>query len=283
MPPDRRAAAIESSILELARLVERSGYASVWAGDSVLAEPRFDPLTTFSAAAVAAEEVRFGTAVSLLTLRHPITVAHQTATVDLLLDGRFEFGVGVGTGARVRDEYAQIELPYGQRGQALDETLDIVTALSESGSVDYDGQLFELSGTSIGFGLAPHRPTSRRPRSTQRMGFPSHISDRLIKHATGWLPLSVSLDIYEQALGRIRELVADAGGDPDRVKLMYYQDVVVADSEQEAFYGGTRFTRQLRCRAAWFGGEPLSVCRPRRVRPALDGQGAPQSVRGRRH
>ena len=235
VPPDRRAAAVESSILELAELAEGSGYASVWAGDSVLAKPRLDPLTTLSAAAVATESVRLGTAVYLPTLRHPATVAHQTATVDLLSDGRFEFGVGVGTGDQVRDECAQLDLPYGQRGPALDETLDIVTALWEGESVDYDGQLFELSDAGIGFGPA-HTPPIHVASSAfdPEKGFPPHIGDRLVEYATGWLPLSVSPDIYEQALARIRDLVAEGGGDPDRIKPMYYQDVVVADSERAA-------------------------------------------------
>lgn len=235
MSPDRRAAEVETSILGLSELAEQLGYGSVWAGDSVLAKPRLDPLTTLSAAAVATESVRLGTAVYLPTLRHPATVAHQTATVDLLSDGRFEFGVGVGTGERVEDEYAQLDLPYRRRGRALDETLDIVTELWEGGPVEYDGQLFELSGASIGFGPA-HTPPIHVASSAfdPEKGFPPHVGDRLVEHATGWLPLSVPPDVYERALTRIRELVAEAGGDPDRIEPMYYQDVVVADSEREA-------------------------------------------------
>jgi alkanesulfonate monooxygenase SsuD/methylene tetrahydromethanopterin reductase-like flavin-dependent oxidoreductase (luciferase family) len=232
---DGRASDVESTIFGLTRLAERLGYTSVWAGDSVLAKPRLDPLTTLSAAAVATESVQLGTAVYLPTLRHPATAAHQSATVDLLSNGRFEFGVGVGTGERVKDEYTQLELPYAKRGRALDETLDIVTELWKGDPVEYDGRLFELSGASIGFQPA-HTPPIHIASSAfdPDMGFPSHIGDRFVEHAAGWLPLSVAPDVYEQALTRIRALVAEAGGDPDRIDPMYYQDVVVADSEREA-------------------------------------------------
>lgn len=196
VPPARRAAAVQSSILELA---ERSGYTSVWAGNSTLAKPRLDLLTTLSATAVATELVRLGTAVYLPTLRHPAAVAHQTATVGLLSDGRFEFGVG--TDDHIRDGYAQLYCPYGQRGRALDETLDIVTALWEGGSVDYDGQLFDLSGASIGFGPA------RSP--------PIHVASSAFDPENAhWRPPGRARDRMAPAVGITREIRSGAWSDP---------------------------------------------------------------------
>lgn len=233
--PQERTSKVQTAIVELASRAETLGYDSLWAGDSVLAKPRLDPLTVLAGAATATESVGLGTAVYLPTLRHPATVAHQTATVDLLSNGRFEFGVGVGTGSKVQKEYAQLDRSYERRGRALDETLDIVTALWEGTSIDYDGEVYQLSDVELGF--RPSRSPPIHVASSDfdpTKGFPSRISRRIREHADGWLPLSMSPGRYEQGLERAKRHVEGAGGDPSRLEPMYYQDIVVADSEREA-------------------------------------------------
>src|SRR4051812_16938804 len=94
-------------MIELAVRAEHKGFDSVWVGDSILARPRFEALTTLAAIAMRTERVELGTAVYLSPLRHPLPLAHTVANLDLLCDGRFLFGIGVGPGAAaVRAEYA---------------------------------------------------------------------------------------------------------------------------------------------------------------------------------
>lgn len=76
------------------------GYRSVWVGDSVLAKPRLEPLSTLAAVATATSAVELGTAVYLPVLRHPIHVAHATATVDQLSGGRLSLGLVLASGPR---------------------------------------------------------------------------------------------------------------------------------------------------------------------------------------
>src|SRR5262249_22917737 len=72
----------------MARLADRSGYDAVWVGDSVVAKPRLEPLTTLAYIAGITSRVRLGTAVLLPALRHPVVLAQQIANVDQISRGR---------------------------------------------------------------------------------------------------------------------------------------------------------------------------------------------------
>ena len=69
------------SLLALAERAGALGFDSVWAGDSVLARPRHDPLTLLAAVAARTWKAEFGTAVLLPALRNPVPSAHQITTL----------------------------------------------------------------------------------------------------------------------------------------------------------------------------------------------------------
>lgn len=82
-------------LIDMARAAEQAGYDSVWAGDSLLARPRAEPLTLLSAIAAATAQVHLATAVLLPLLRHPLSLAHAVATLDRICQGRLTLGVGL--------------------------------------------------------------------------------------------------------------------------------------------------------------------------------------------
>src|SRR6266581_4008141 len=95
-----------SSLLELAERAERLGFDSVWAGDSLLARPRHEPLTLLAAVASRVRRVDIGTAVLLPALRNPVLLAHQVATLDQVAEGRLILGVGIAADvANIRAEF----------------------------------------------------------------------------------------------------------------------------------------------------------------------------------
>jgi alkanesulfonate monooxygenase SsuD/methylene tetrahydromethanopterin reductase-like flavin-dependent oxidoreductase (luciferase family) len=79
-------------ILDLAERAEALGFDSVWVGDSVLARPRLEALTTLGAVAARTKRVKLGTAVLLPALRHPVILANEVANLDLLSQGRLILG-----------------------------------------------------------------------------------------------------------------------------------------------------------------------------------------------
>ena len=80
----------------MARHADRAGYDAVWVGDSIVAKPRLEPLTTLAYLAGITTRVRLGTAVLLPALRHPVVLAQQIANVDQISRGRVVMGLGVG-------------------------------------------------------------------------------------------------------------------------------------------------------------------------------------------
>jgi alkanesulfonate monooxygenase SsuD/methylene tetrahydromethanopterin reductase-like flavin-dependent oxidoreductase (luciferase family) len=234
--PLEQTARVQSEVIGLARRAESLGFDGVWAGDSVLAKPRLEPLSTLAAVAGATESVTLGSAVYLPGLRHPVHVAHQAATVDQVSGGRLALGVGVGIGEGVAAEHDQLDVPYDRRGALLDEGLEIVAGLWDGGPVSADGEFFDLDDAAIGIRPAGSAPPIHVASATfdPRDGFPRRIRDRIAAHGDGWLPIGMSPGMYEAGIERVREIVADAGRDGAGVDAAYYQDVVIAETEAEA-------------------------------------------------
>lgn len=227
------AARTRADVVDAAVRAESLGFDSVWVGDSVLAKPRLEPLTTLAGVAVETDSVTLGTGMYLPALRHPVHVAHQAATVDQLSGGRLSFGMGVGIGAAAEAEHANLGISYQERGPRLDELLEIVSQLWSGGSIDYDGRFYELEDASIGF-----TPVSTPPIYIPSAvfdpndGLPTPIRNRIIEHADGWLPIWVSPDGYARTLDAIRDFLNDAGRDPASLDPAMYLDVVVDERER---------------------------------------------------
>jgi alkanesulfonate monooxygenase SsuD/methylene tetrahydromethanopterin reductase-like flavin-dependent oxidoreductase (luciferase family) len=236
------AAKTRSDVVDASSYAEGLGFDSVWVGDSVLAKPRLEPISTLAAVASATDAVHLGTAVYLPTLRDPVHVAHQTATVDQLSGGRLSLGIGVGIGPAVAAEYANLDVPYEQRGPRMDELLEILTRLWSGETVDYDGRFYDLEEASIGFGPAGEPPIYVPSAAFDPAeDFPDPLRRRLETHADGWLPIGVEPDAYAEALESIRGFLDDAGRDPDGLDPAMYLDVVIGDedaavTEAQEFY-----------------------------------------------
>lgn len=233
-----------ADVVGLARRAEALGYGAVWVGDSVLAKPRLEPLVTLAAVAATTDAIELGTAVYLPALRHPVHVAHATATLDQLSGGRLSLGVGVGVRPPEREEMEQLGVDYELRGATLNETLAVVSKLWEGEPVDHDGERYELDGASIGFepARAPEIYVASAAFSPSE-GFPPTVRRRLAAHGDGWLPIAMAPEEYAAGLERIRELLAEAGRPRNAVDPAYYVDVVLADSEAAALEEAREFYR----------------------------------------
>lgn len=232
----------QTDIVEMARRAEAEGFDGAWVGDSVLAKPRLEPLTTLAAVGAATHGLNLGTAVYLPPLRDPVHVAHLTATVDQLIGGRFKFGIGVGIGPDVQLEYENLGHEYGTRGRRMDELLEVVTDLWSGEPVDYKGEFFHLEEASIGFGpsagAAVYIPTLGFDPTE---GFPRSIRERLVAYGEGWLPVTMPPADYESSLAEIYDLLSEHGRDTDLFDPAMYVDVVVDSDEGAAIQAGREF------------------------------------------
>ena len=123
----------------------------VWVGDSVVAKPRLEPLTTLAYVAAITRRARLGTAILLPALRQPVVLAHQLANIDQISRGRLVLGLGVGWGmpAIVR-EWEACGKVHQRRAQDLEEHMAVWRMLWSGDPVTFEGNGFKLSEHTIG-------------------------------------------------------------------------------------------------------------------------------------
>jgi len=135
----------------MARHADENGYDAVWVGDSIVAKPRLDAVTTLAYLAAMTTRVRLGTAVLLPALRHPVVLAHQLANIDQISRGRLVLGLGVGWSLpSVEREWAACGMDHKRRVRRLEEHIQIWRMLWRGEPVTYQGYGVDLVDHTIG-------------------------------------------------------------------------------------------------------------------------------------
>lgn len=149
--------------VEQARKVEDLGYDVLLAPDHV-APGILPPFLPLLLAAEATTRLRVGTFVLNNDFHHPVLLAREAATLDLLSEGRLELGMGAG---HMRSEYEEIGIPFGsghERVERLEESVEIVTRLWAGEEVTFEGRHHRVRGHT----LSP--PPLQQPHPTLLIG-----------------------------------------------------------------------------------------------------------------
>lgn len=163
-----------------------------------------DPWITLTAVATATERLRIGPMITPLARRRPAKVARETATLDVLSDGRLTLGVGVGSD-RFGAEYSAFgeQTDERTRGAMLDEALDILTAAWSGEPVRHRGAHHTVDDVTF------------LPRPVQRPGVPVWVGGfpgkrRPMRRAArydGYVPVNLEHpDQLAEAVALIAEL-----------------------------------------------------------------------------
>ncbi len=135
----------------MARMADQAGYDAVWVGDSIVAKPRLEPLTTLAYLAGITARVRLGTAVLLPALRHPVVLAQQIANLDQISRGRVVLGLGVGWSLPSAErEWAACGADHKRRVRRLEEHVRLWRALWQGEPVSHRGADVHLLDHTIG-------------------------------------------------------------------------------------------------------------------------------------
>jgi probable F420-dependent oxidoreductase len=116
-----------------------------------------DSIVLMSAIAAATTRLRLIGAAIIAPLRHPLLLAHQLATLDLLSEGRL---VVQPTVSWHREEYAALGVPFAHRGELLDEHLAAWRALWRPGPVSFHGRHYAFDDVHLE--PKPYRPDGPR-------------------------------------------------------------------------------------------------------------------------
>jgi probable F420-dependent oxidoreductase len=104
------------------------------------------PIAALMAAADATTRLRVGSLVFDNDYRHPVVLAKEAATLDLLSDGRFDFGIGAGW--MIRD-YEQSGIPYDPAGTRIERMAEAVTIFKKffaGGEFSFEGKHYKIQG-----------------------------------------------------------------------------------------------------------------------------------------
>jgi len=140
-------AASRADWADKARKIEDLGYATLTVPDHLA--DFFSPMLAVLAAGEATTHLRVGTNVLNNDFRHPVMVAREAATIDLLTGGRLQLGLGAGS---IKAEYDQAGLNFDRgavRVERLGEAVTIIKALLQGEPVTFAGQHYRVTGHTI--------------------------------------------------------------------------------------------------------------------------------------
>ncbi len=240
-------------LLALADRAEALGYDSVWAGDSLLARPRHEPLTLLAAVAGRTRRVTVGTAILLPALRNPVTLAHQAATLDRIAEGRLVLGVGIASDVpNVRAEFAAAGVPFEKRVGRMLEGLRLCRALWRGGTVTWNGRWTVANGA---LAPTPHRPGGP---PIWGGGTVRAALERAARHYDGWFPTGPDAEGWGAHWRQTREIARAAGRDPAALIGAVYLTLAI---DADAARARARIDRYLE----HYYGQPAALLRKRQA------------------
>ena len=229
-PENHTPKALFSDLLEQAVFGEELGFKAIW-----LAEHHFtryglgaSSLIVASNIAARTDRIRLGTAVLIPPLHHPVRLAEDTATLDVLSDGRLDVGFGRGASSA---EYGNFGVDHSESQARYRETIEMVETLWTTRDCTFEGkyhttQHLNLVPTPL---QQPHPPVYvAATRSAESLDFVASTGRRLIIGVV--LNTDDALDLLRRFLEQ-----ADAGGHAAKASdVPFFRYCYVAETEEQA-------------------------------------------------
>ncbi|MEC7806859.1 MAG: LLM class flavin-dependent oxidoreductase [Pseudomonadota bacterium] len=133
---------------DLAKTADKLGFESVWCAEHHFSTYGYlsRPLMFASHLATQTEKIRVGSAVVVLPLHHPLIVAEEIATADLLSNGRLD--IGLGRGYQVY-EFERLGMKLEESRERFEEAVDILLLAFKGEPFSFNGKHFKFGETSI--------------------------------------------------------------------------------------------------------------------------------------
>lgn len=218
-------------LLDYAKTAEALGYQIIAANDHFLfARPWLDGPTALATVLPHTGRMTLATAVSLATLRGPVSLAKTLGALDVLSGGRLIVGAGPGSSAR---DYAAVGIPFEERWKRLDEAVQALRSLLRRDSTPFVGSYYSTADVRL------------EPYPVQPNGPPIWIGSwgsdaglrRVARLADGWLASAYNTtpklfaEAWEQLKLGLKQREQNPSQFPNALATMW---TYVTDSPREA-------------------------------------------------
>jgi len=233
--------ATRATLQEYAQFAERLGFQQLWAAERLVIpwtietaypyaegatfivppdRPFLESLTVLAFLAGCTERIKLGVSVLVLPYRHPLHWARAVATIDVLSEGRFTLGVGVGW---MREEFDALNASFTARGRVSDEQLQILRTVLTQEHCTFEGQYFRFRDIAF-------RPKARFPIWVGGEG--PAAQKRAARFGDAWFPYFVRITPIElaQRWQNVRREAERCGRDPSEIALNLNLPIWVTDS-----------------------------------------------------
>ena len=206
------------AIRDYAQAVEAMGYEFVLAYDHVLGanpdrpggwsgpythESSFmEPFVLFSFMAGATSKLGFATGILILPQRETALVAKQAATLDVLCNGRFRLGIGVGWN---EVEYVALNQNFRTRGRRAEEQIRLLRELWTKRLVTFNGNWHNIPDAGL---LNGH---GQQPIPIWMGGHADAVLRRIAKMGDGWMPGFREAHQARETLDKLAGYLAENG------------------------------------------------------------------------
>ena len=172
--------------------------------------PVFDAFAYLSYLAGRTGQIRLGTHVYNIGLRHPFVAARAVATLDIVSGGRTEFGIGA---SWLQAEWDAAGLDFANRGRRVDEAISVCQRLWSDPVIEHHGENFDFG------------PVMFEPKPVQSPWPPIHVGGdgaaalrRAALVGDGWIPMNHAVEQIPVAAARIAQMREQAGR-PGKVEI----------------------------------------------------------------
>ena len=176
---------------QVALAAEQAGLESLWTGEHVVLPdpqvppspsppevPFLDPAVSLAFVAAATTTIRLGTGIIILPQRHPLVLAKELASVDVVSGGRLIFGLGIGY---LKPEFEALGVPFDDKGPRAIDYLDAMLALWTMAQPAHEGRFVRFAGIQ-----AFPRPVQKPHPPVVIGGHTPPAFRRAVERADGW-------------------------------------------------------------------------------------------------
>jgi len=243
LPVSGRSAS-RTTLREYAQLAERLGFRQLWAAERLVIpwtietaypyaedatffvppdRPFLESLTVLAFLAGCTEHIKLGVSVLVLPYRHPLHWAKVAATIDVLSEGRFTLGVGIGW---MKEEFEALNASFAERGRVSDEQLQILRRALTEEHCSFEGQHYRFQ--DIGFNP---KGFERNRQAIWVGGEGRAAQKRAARFGDAWFPYFVRITPGDLAVRwqNVQREAEAAGRDPTELELSLNLPIWVTD------------------------------------------------------